>query len=87
MVTLVPLYMFKHSGDFFCGPFQGNASFVDIFCFSRLSSLLLAAVWSPARKGLTSWLSCVMCFLMFVSLFHMLVDIRTKLEAGTVKHA
>ena len=24
--------------------------------------LLLEALWSPARKGLTSWLSCLLCF-------------------------
>ena len=30
-----------------------------------LSGLFLAALWSPAKKGLTSWLSGVLCFLMF----------------------
>ena len=32
------------------------------FCivFVMLSRLLIAASWSPAGKGLTSWLSCVM---------------------------
>ena len=30
-----------------------------------LSCLFLAAVWSPAGKGLTSWLSCMLCFLVF----------------------
>ena len=45
---------------------QGGASFVDPFCylcfvfvFVILSCLFPAALWSPAGKGLTSWLSCV----------------------------
>ena len=49
--------------------FQGGTSFVDILCFyfscSVLCSLCLCArlfictLWSPAGKGLTSWLSFV----------------------------
>ena len=27
-----------------------------------LSCLFLVALWSPAGKGLTSWLSCMLCF-------------------------
>ena len=42
-----------------------------MFVFVMLSCLLLAALWSPAGKGLTSWLSCVLCFLVFVSLSHL----------------
>ena len=30
-----------------------------------LVCLFLAALWSPAGKGLTSWLSCMWCFLVF----------------------
>ena len=30
-----------------------------------LSYLFLAALWSPAWTGLTSWFSCVLCFLVF----------------------
>ena len=30
-----------------------------------LSCLFNAALWSPAGKGLTSWLSCVWCFVTF----------------------
>ena len=55
--------------------FQGDASFVDPFCylcfifvFVMLSYLFLAALLSPAGKGLTSWLSCVV-FFVFLSLF------------------
>ena len=35
------------------------------FVFVMLSCLFLAALWSPAGKGLTSLLSCVLCFLVF----------------------
>ena len=45
---------------------------MDYFCYLRfvfvmLSYLFIAALWSPARKGLTSWLSCVCCFIVFVT--------------------
>ena len=42
---------------YFYWPFQGGASFVD-HCFHVL--LFIDALWSPAGKGLTSWLSFVM---------------------------
>ena len=31
-----------------------------------MSCLVLAALWSPAEKGLTSWSFCEVCFLVFV---------------------
>ena len=45
-------------------PFQGDTSLVDdlyYFCivFVMLSRLLIAVLWPPAGKGLTSWLSFV----------------------------
>ena len=47
-------------------PFQGGASYADSFCylcfvffFILLSCLFLAALWSPAGKGMASWLSSV----------------------------
>ena len=47
-------------------PFQGGTSFVDLLCFSSVLCLLclctrlfICALWSPAGKGLTSWLSFV----------------------------
>ena len=50
----------------------GGASFVDAFCylcfmflFGMLSCLFLAALLLPAGKGLTSWISCLLCFLVF----------------------
>ena len=51
---------------YFYWPFQGDASFVDHLCYFCLillcfhARLFVDALWSPARKGLTSWLSSVM---------------------------
>ena len=41
---------------------------MDPFCYLCfvsvvLSCLFIEALWSPAGKGLSSWLSCVWCFL------------------------
>ena len=46
---------------------------MDPFCYLcfmsvMLSCLFFAALWAPVGKGLVSWLSCVLCFLVFVSL-------------------
>ena len=50
----------------FYWPFQGGISFVDLLCFSVLwlhiclfARLFICALWSPAGKGLTSWLPFV----------------------------
>ena len=56
-------------------PFQGGASFVDHFCYLcfvlvMFSCLFIAALWLPAGKGLISWLSCMYCFIVFLSLSH-----------------
>ena len=53
-------------------PFQGGTSFVDHLCyichvFVMLSRLAIAALWSPAGKGLTSWLWFVMLNCVFVT--------------------
>ena len=42
---------------------------MDPFCYMCFVSYCLA-LWSPARKGLTSVFSCMWCFLVFLSLFH-----------------
>ena len=46
--------------------YQGGTSFVDLSCFCSVLCLLclcarlfICALWSPAGKGLTSWLSFV----------------------------
>ena len=57
---------FKPSSKIFYWPFQGGTSFVDLLCFCSVLCLLclcarlfICALWSPAGKGLTSWLSFV----------------------------
>ena len=61
-----PLNRFKPSSKIFYWPFQGSASFVDLLCFCSVlclqclcARLFICALWSPAGKGLTSWLSFV----------------------------
>ena len=65
-VRLAPLNRLKPSSKIFYWPFQGGTSFVDLLCFCSVLCLLclcarlfLCALWSPAGKGLTSWLSFV----------------------------
>ena len=51
-----------------------------------LSCLFLTSLWLPARKGLTSWLSCILCFLAFCHFPKCVpVHIRIKGEVGTVQ--
>ena len=40
-----------------------------MFVFVVLSCLFLVALWSPAGKRLTFWLSCVLCFLVLRQIF------------------
>ena len=50
------LFLFCYERDFFCG------SFMFLFClvFAMFCArLFICAFWSPAGKGLTSWLSFV----------------------------
>ena len=59
---------------YFNWPFQGGTSFVDHLCYLclvivMLLHLFIAALWSPAGKGLTSWLLFVM-FIMVLLLSH-----------------
>ena len=65
-VRLAPLNRFKPSSKIFYWPFQGGTSFVDLLCYCSVLCLLclcarlfICALWSPAGKGLTSWLSFV----------------------------
>ena len=46
------------------------------FVFVMLFSLFIAALWSPAGKGLASWLSYMCCFLVFLSLSHVVSWVR-----------
>ena len=61
-----------------------------VFVFVMLSCLFLAAVCPPASKGLTSWLSCVLCFIKFqMDKGHfvgmVLLDLQKELD--TVDHS
>ena len=65
-VRLAPWNRLEPSSKIIYWPFQGGTSFVDILCvFSFLCLLSLCgclfncALWSPAGKGLPSWLSFV----------------------------
>ena len=65
-VRLAPLNQFKLSSKIFYWPIQGGTSFVDLLCFCSVLCLLclcarlfICALWSPAGKGLTYWLSSV----------------------------
>ena len=65
-VRLAPFNRFKPSSKIFYWPFQGGTSFVDLLCFCSVLCLLclcarlfVCALWSPAGKGLTFWLSFV----------------------------
>ena len=77
---VVPLFCLSPPILFYW-PFQGGAPFVDPFCYIvfmfkvclcntvlsvSCSFVFLAAF--PAGKGLIFWLSCVLCFLVFLSL-------------------
>ena len=69
-----PLNRFKPSSKIFYWPFQGGTSFVDLLCFCSVlylrclcARLIIYALWSPAGKGLTSWLSFVVSNCEFVT--------------------
>ena len=54
---------------------------MDPFCYLCFMSVMLSylfflAVWSPAWKGLTSWLSCILFVLVFLSLTHVVSWVR-----------
>ena len=40
--------------------------------------LFLVALWSPAGKGLTSWLSCVLCFVTFPNVSWSTSELRAR---------
>ena len=53
-----------HTDEQYSRPFQSGTSFMDLSCFCSVLCLLclcarlfICALWSPAGKGLTSWLS------------------------------
>ena len=61
---------------------------VGVCCVVVLLCLFLAALWSPAGKGMTSWLLCMLCFHVFCHFPKcVLVRIRNMGEVGAVKLA
>ena len=73
-VRLAPLNRTKPSSKIFYWPFQGGTSFVDLLCFCSVlcflclcARLFICALWSPAWRGLTSWLSFVVSYCEFVT--------------------
>ena len=54
-----------------CGSFL---SFMFCVCYAFL--YVIVALWSPTGKGLSSWLSCVWCFIVFLSLFPVVSWVR-----------
>ena len=61
-----PLNRFKPSNKIFYWPFQGGTSFVlCLLCICM--RLFICALWSPAGKRLTSWLSFVVSNCKFVT--------------------
>ena len=72
LINQILIYMFLEM--LHCLPFQGSTSFVDLlWVFSVLcllclcERLFICALWSPAGKGLTSWLSFVVSNSEFVT--------------------
>ena len=59
--------MFQSSSNVLTDHSKAVSSFVDphcvflcfVFVFGIMSSLFIAALWSPAGEGLASWLSCM----------------------------
>ena len=39
-------------------------------------SLFIVALWPPAGKGLTSWLSCVLCFIVYLLLSYVVAWVK-----------
>ena len=69
-----PLNWFKPSSKIVYWPFQGGTSFVDLLCFflscvcyCLCTCPFICVLWSPAGKGVTSWLSVVVSDCEFVT--------------------
>ena len=71
--VVVPLNRFKPSSKIFTDRSKAILLLWIFYVFSVLcllclcARLLICALWSPAEKGLTSWLSCVMSNCEFVT--------------------
>ena len=72
---------FKPPVKYFYWPFQGGTSFAVHLCFLCLVFLILsrqfiAALWSPAGKGLSSWLLLVMFNIFFLLISNVVPWVR-----------
>ena len=71
-VRLAAWNRFKPLVKYVYWPFQGGTSFVDHFCsvlclLCLCACLFICALWSPAGKGVTSWLSFMVSYCKFVT--------------------
>ena len=74
-VRFAPWNRFKPSSKIIYWPVEGGTSFVDLLCvfycllfdICLWVRLFICALWSPAGKGLTSWLSLVVSNCEFVT--------------------
>ena len=80
-MRLVPSNMFKPSTDYFTD--HSNALLllwinfvVCVLCVCHNVLPFLGSLWSTAGKELTSLLSCMLCFLVLLSLSHMVSLVR-----------
>ena len=46
------------------------------FLFVMFSRLFIVDLWSPAGKGLASWFSCVLCFIVYLLLSNVVSLVR-----------
>ena len=63
---------------FFCGSFLLVMLHVGVCCVV-LSCLFFVALWSPAGKALTSWPSCLLCFVTFPNMSWSTSESRVRL--------
>ena len=54
-----------------------------MFVCVMLLCLFLVALWSPAGKGLTSWLSCLLSFVTFPNLCWSTSELKARLARKT----
>ena len=60
-------------------PLAGFVSYTSCQVFVVMSCLFFVALWSPAGKGLTSWLSCALYFITFPNVFWSTSESRVRL--------
>ena len=56
----------------------GSFCYISYVLWFVFDCLFIAALWSPVEKGLTSWLSCAKCFLVFLALSHTKAEVALR---------